>query len=158
MLYKILFYIEKIWSKTMPLRRCQKDGKMGWAWGHSACQTGPHAKEKAHKIGIAIELKKQARNEPSEFDKASLPSEAMIECAKVGLDLRDTHKKGGENLVVLTLARQIAAGEFISSEDKAKLKKEFSKRSRFATAGKDTLGYINYMLIGGSGTEAFLND
>lgn len=143
----------------MPLKRCTKNGKAGWKAGDSGtCYIHKDAKQAAQKQYVAIQLSQQKAGKPSEFDKASLPSEVMIECAKAGLDLRDIHKKGGENLVVLTLARQIAAGEFISSEDKAKLKKEFSKRSRFATAGKDTLGYINYMLIGGSGTEAFLND
>lgn len=141
----------------MPLRRCQKDGKKGWAWGHSACQTGPNAREKARKIGIAIELQKQSKGQPSEFDKAALPSASMIESAKRGLELRKLYSKGGENLVVLTLARSIADGDFISNEDKEKLRKEYNKRNRYAAAKENTLGYINFLLIGGEATADFLD-
>ena len=142
----------------MPLRRCQKDGKKGWAWGHAECQIGPNAREKARKMGVAIELSLKKAGKPSEFDKASLPSAAMIDNAKKGLELRKIYSKGGENLVVLTLAKSIAEGEFISDEAKEKLRKEYNKRNRYATAKQDTLGYINFMLIGGEATANFLND
>jgi len=40
----------------MPLKKCQKNGKSGWKWGDSGkCYTGPGAKKKAIKQGIAIE-------------------------------------------------------------------------------------------------------
>lgn len=142
----------------MPLRRCQKDGKKGWSWGHAQCHTGTDAKKKALKQGQAIELEKMRNNQPSEFDKASLPSATMIDNAKKGLELRKIYSKGGENLVVLTLAKSIAEGEFISDEAKEKLRKEYNKRNRYATAKEDTLGYINFMLIGGEATADFLND
>lgn len=39
----------------MPLQRCGKDNK-GWRWGQSGkCYTGPGAKQKAIKQGVAIE-------------------------------------------------------------------------------------------------------
>lgn len=40
----------------MPLKQCQIDGKRGWKWGDEGkCYTGPEAKSKAVKQGIAIE-------------------------------------------------------------------------------------------------------
>jgi len=40
----------------MPLKRCQKDKKLGWKWGdEGTCYVGPNAKENAEKQGRAIE-------------------------------------------------------------------------------------------------------
>lgn len=40
----------------MPLQRCKKDGQNGWQYGQGgACYTGPGAKKKAIKQGIAIQ-------------------------------------------------------------------------------------------------------
>lgn len=40
----------------MPLQRCKKDNKNGYRWGtQGVCYTGPGAKKKAIKQGIAIE-------------------------------------------------------------------------------------------------------
>lgn len=40
----------------MPLKKCSKDGKSGWKYGDSGhCYTGPGAKKKAIKQGIAID-------------------------------------------------------------------------------------------------------
>jgi hypothetical protein len=40
----------------MPLKKCSNDGKSGYKWGDSGnCYTGPDAKKKAIKQGIAIE-------------------------------------------------------------------------------------------------------
>lgn len=143
----------------MPLKRCSKDGKSGWKAGDSGnCYTGKDGKQSAQKQYVAIQLSQQKAGKPSEFDKASLPSPEMIDNAKKGLELRKIYGKGGENLIVLTLAKSIAEGEFILDETKEKLRKEYNKRNRYATANEDTLGYINYMLIGGDATEAFLND
>lgn len=142
----------------MPLRRCQKDGKKGWAWGHSTCITGPDAREKARKMGIAIELEKQRKGEPSEFDKGSFPLDSMIKEAKAGLDLRARYNKGGENLLVLTLSRKIAEGDFLSHEEISELRKQYNKRARFANANENTMGYINFLLLGGTSTKDFVEN
>lgn len=56
----------------MPLERCSKDGKAGIRWGKTgACYTGKDGKKKALKQGVAIELNRQKRGEPSEFEKAA---------------------------------------------------------------------------------------
>jgi hypothetical protein len=40
----------------MPLKKCSSGGKSGWKWGSSGkCYTGPGAKKKAIKQGVAIE-------------------------------------------------------------------------------------------------------
>jgi len=40
----------------MPLKKCQSDNKQGYKWGdEGTCYTGPNAKQKAIKQGIAIE-------------------------------------------------------------------------------------------------------
>ncbi len=62
----------------MPLKTCTSDGKSGYRWGDSGeCYTGPGAKKKALKQGVAIELSKQKEGKPSEFDKSR--SELMYE-------------------------------------------------------------------------------
>ena len=39
----------------MPLKRCQANGKSGWKWGNKGkCYTGPGAKKKAIKQGVAM--------------------------------------------------------------------------------------------------------
>ena len=39
----------------MPVKKCQKDGKNGYKWGNQGkCYTGPDAKKKAIKQGMAI--------------------------------------------------------------------------------------------------------
>jgi hypothetical protein len=41
---------------TVPLKECNNEGKSGWKWGDSGhCYTGPGAKKKAIKQGVAIE-------------------------------------------------------------------------------------------------------
>lgn len=45
----------------MPVKRCQINGKQGWKWGdEGTCYTGPDAKERAIRQGIAA-LRSQAR-------------------------------------------------------------------------------------------------
>jgi hypothetical protein len=40
----------------MPVQKCTKDGKSGWKYGgNGVCYTGPGAKKKAIKQGLAIE-------------------------------------------------------------------------------------------------------
>lgn len=41
----------------MPLKRCSKDGESGWQYGDGACYTGPDAKKKAVKQGLAEQYK-----------------------------------------------------------------------------------------------------
>ena len=62
----------------MPVKSCTlPNGKSGYKWGDSGkCYA---SKEKAHKQGIAIELSKKRRGEPSEFDTAAYA--ALLETA-----------------------------------------------------------------------------
>lgn len=40
----------------MPLQKCSSNNKQGWRWGDKGkCYTGPGAKKKAIKQGVAIE-------------------------------------------------------------------------------------------------------
>ena len=145
------------WRKIMPIKRCTSDGKSGYKWGDSGkCYTGDNGKELARKQGISIELSKQKAGKPSEFDKASLPTEQMSINATKGLELRAKYGKGGENLVVLTLAQKIAVGEFISNDEKKVLGRLYNNRKRFANANENTIGYINYLLLGGQETELWM--
>ena len=59
----------------MPLKRCSKDGKSGWKWGDSGhCYTGPDAKKKSIKQGLAIET-------PAKF------AAKAILCKKYNIDI-----------------------------------------------------------------------
>lgn len=47
----------------MPLKQCTKNGKSGWKFGDSGtCYTGPEAKEKARKQGVAIKISQKKAN------------------------------------------------------------------------------------------------
>ena len=47
----------------MPLQQCQTEGRTGWRWGQRGkCYTGPDAKRKAIRQGVAIEPGKFVRN------------------------------------------------------------------------------------------------
>ena len=146
-------------EKIMPINKCSNNGKSGYKWGDSGtCYTGKTGKKKAMKQGVAIELSKQRAGKPSEFDKAALPTDAMIANAQKGLELRKQYGKGGENLIVLTLAQHIADGEFIPFESVNRMRSEYNKRSRFASASENTMGYINFMLLGGVDTRNWLDE
>ena len=145
----------------MPIKRCSSDGKSGYKWGDSGhCYTGKDGREKARKQGISIEVSKQKAGKPSEFDKAlaSLPTSEMITSAKYGLELRRKYNKGGENLIVLTIGQHIANGDFIPLEEVKKMRREYNKRARFSKSAVDTMGYINFMLLGGSDSRHWLDN
>lgn len=105
---------------------------------------------------INTQLSKQKTGKPSEFDKASLPTPQMQTNALRGLELRAQYGKGGENLLVLTLSRKLAEGDFISNDEKKVLARLYNSRKRFAQANENTIGYINYLLLGGQETESWL--
>ena len=45
----------------MPVKKCSKNGKMGYQWGSQKCYTGPNAKSKANKQGYAIKQSQKKR-------------------------------------------------------------------------------------------------
>jgi len=54
----------------MPLKRCTSNGKSGWKWGDQGkCYTGPGAKKRAIKQGIAIEGPERFKKIANEADK-----------------------------------------------------------------------------------------
>lgn len=52
----------------MPVQKCTKDGQSGWQWGNQTCYTGPGAKKKAIKQGVAIEISKHNKGKANELD------------------------------------------------------------------------------------------
>lgn len=65
----------------MPLKRCMSGGKTGWKWGSSGnCYTGPGAKQKAIKQGIAIEGPDKFRTMAREnFSETPITEKDIIE-------------------------------------------------------------------------------
>lgn len=56
----------------MPVQPCKDDGESGYRWGQSGtCYTGKNGHKKALKQGVAIELDKKRRGEPSYFDSSA---------------------------------------------------------------------------------------
>lgn len=52
----------------MPLQKCSANGTSGWRWGDQGkCYTGPGAKKKAIKQGIAVEGPKKFAAEAAKF-------------------------------------------------------------------------------------------
>ena len=77
----------------MPLQRCSIKGKRGWRWGkRGKCYTGPNAKLKAIKQGIAIEgpqaLTANARPRPDRVDptRTTLLQQRFIRVIRKRLD------------------------------------------------------------------------
>ena len=99
---------------------------------------------------------KDSTGKPYEFDKGLLPTSDMTKEAQCGFLLKEKYNKGGEHLVVLTLARKIAAGDLLTFEQIKELRTQYNKRARFSTAKEDTMGFINFMLLGGHPTKSFL--
>lgn len=93
---------------------------------------------------------------PYEFNKGLLPTGSMVDNSKAGFTLKEKYGKGGEHLVVLTLAKKIAAGDLLTFEQIKELRTQYNKRKRFSSAKEDTMGYINFMLLGGHPTQTFL--
>ena len=62
----------------MPLKQCTKNGVKGWSWGNAACQTGPGAKKRAIKMGLAIEGEEGFKKEMA---KSDLVTAAELEAA-----------------------------------------------------------------------------
>ena len=58
----------------MPLKKCTKNGKSGWQWGDQSCFTGPGAREKARKQGVAIKISQQKKGKA---DKPDLMSQVI---------------------------------------------------------------------------------
>lgn len=51
----------------MPLQSCTANGTSGWRWGAAGkCYTGPEARQRAIKQGIAIEGVAMAEHDPAE--------------------------------------------------------------------------------------------
>jgi hypothetical protein len=99
---------------------------------------------------------KDSTGKPYEFDKGLLPTSSMVSESQRGFLLKEKYNKGGEHLVVLTLAKKIAAGDLLTFEQIKELRTQYNKRARFSTAKEDTMGYINFMLLGGHNTKIFL--
>ena len=67
-------------KQLMPLKRCTKDGKSGWKYGdEGACYTGPDAKKKAIKQGLAINKGHWSEADELEAADADILAEAMRE-------------------------------------------------------------------------------
>lgn len=62
----------------MPLQRCKKDGKSGWKYGdNGACYTGPGAKKKAIRQGVAIQENGGPEFESRKKAKSGLTDEQL---------------------------------------------------------------------------------
>tara|TARA_R100001163_G_scaffold47822_1_gene35949 strand:+ start:239 stop:523 length:285 start_codon:yes stop_codon:yes gene_type:complete len=54
----------------MPLKKCSDNKNSGWKWGDSGkCYTGPDAKKKAIRQGVAIEGPKKFQQMASSFEE-----------------------------------------------------------------------------------------
>jgi len=62
----------------MPLKQCQNNGKSGWKYGDSGkCFTGPSAREKARKQGVAIKISQQKKGKSSKADRPSIMDQVI---------------------------------------------------------------------------------
>lgn len=83
----------------MPLKQCSSDGKSGWKWGDQGhCYTGPGAKKKAIKQGVAIEGPKRFKEIAKENEevKSALSELTIIEHAFLEAELVEIELKGNK--------------------------------------------------------------
>jgi hypothetical protein len=70
---------------VMPLKRCTIDGKSGWKWGDKGhCYTGPGAKKKAIKQGVAVEGPEGFKKEMGKANRSAELLEEINEQFKQG--------------------------------------------------------------------------
>jgi hypothetical protein len=75
----------------MPLERCKESGKSGWRWGNSgACYTGPGAKKKAIKQGLAVTHRTGEKFEPSA--KSQLTEAQLDTLADKAISREEEHR------------------------------------------------------------------
>ncbi len=68
----------------MPLKQCTNNGKGGWKWGNQGhCYTGPGAKKKAIKQGVAIEGPEGFKSKATEEEISELD---LIDQVKLNLE------------------------------------------------------------------------
>jgi hypothetical protein len=68
----------------MPIQECQLNGEQGYKWGEQGkCYTGPNAKEKAIKQGIAI-------GEENKLNYKIKRIQESLKIVKIGFDYDDT--------------------------------------------------------------------
>jgi hypothetical protein len=73
----------------MPLKRCSKDNKSGWKYGDSGhCYTGPGAKKKAIKQGVAEQYNGGEKVSKAELTKF-LANEGLTPAEMMEFDLSD---------------------------------------------------------------------
>ena len=74
----------------MPLKRCTIDGKAGYQWGDEGrCYTGPGAKKKAIRQGVAIEG-------PEKFSQIAQSEETIFSAAEIETVVEAMHEEGYE--------------------------------------------------------------
>jgi hypothetical protein len=78
----------------MPLKKCSDKGKSRWKWGNQGhCYTGPGAKKKAIKQGIAVEGPEKFAQIASTFEESATideVAEAMVELGYGAVDVLAT--------------------------------------------------------------------
>lgn len=128
----------------MPIKNCEIEGQKGFKWGDEGkCYTGPDAKKKALKQGIAVEGGKFAESY-SDYPKAA------SENAKTALRWAEKNGWGSCGTPVgKARANQLAKGEAISKETISRMASFERHRQNSQKELGDGCGRLMWLAWGG---------
>ena len=107
----------------MPLKKCTADGKAGYQWGDAGkCYTGPDAKKKAIKQGVAIEG-------PKKFSQKALEQNIALSAEDIDAISSFMYDEGYSNTSIVATIAALLSGKTKKEWDKID-KKELKRDTK----------------------------
>ena len=107
----------------MPLKKCTVDGKAGYQWGDAGkCYTGPGAKKKAIKQGVAIEG-------PKKFSQKAVEYNIALSAEDIDVVASFMYDEGYSNTSIVATIAAISSGKTKKEWDKID-KKELKRDTK----------------------------
>ena len=107
----------------MPLKKCTADGKAGYQWGDAGkCYTGPDAKKKAIKQGVAIEG-------PKKFSQKALEQNIALSAEDIDAISSFMYDEGYSNTSIVATIAALSSGKTKKEWDKID-KKELKRDTK----------------------------
>merc|ERR1711964_707850 len=113
-------------DQHMPLKKCAIDGDGGYKWGNEGkCFTGPDAKKKAIKQGVAIEG-------PEKFSQKAIEQNILLNTDDITTIANWMYDNGYDNTAVVATVSTLSS--YVASEwdktDKKELKRDTKKEKK----------------------------
>ena len=96
----------------MPLKKCTVDGQAGYQWGEAGkCYTGPDAKKKAIKQGVAIEG-------PKKFSQKAVEEDIVLSSEDIDAVASFMYDEGYSNTAIVATVAALSSGKTKKEWDK----------------------------------------